>query len=89
MYILFLLKCTVWSRKKSKFIKEHDASGLLLEPNSPFHKILILRAIFQRYRMNEIVNKFLLAEDIFMLEMHIRQHGFIYSAGEPSTKKKK
>ena len=30
--------------------------------------------------MNEIVNKFLLAGDKFMPEMHLRQHGFTYSA---------
>ena len=33
--------------------------------------------------MNEIVNKFLLAEDKFMPEMHLRQHGFTYMPGEP------
>ena len=30
--------------------------------------------------MNEIVNKFLLARDKFMPEMHLRQPGFTYSA---------
>ena len=30
--------------------------------------------------MNEIVNKFLLAGDKFMLEMHLKQSGFTYSA---------
>ena len=30
--------------------------------------------------MNNIVNKFLLAGDKFMPEMHLRQHGFTYSA---------
>ena len=30
--------------------------------------------------MNEIVSKFLLAGDKFMLEMHFKQPGFIYSA---------
>ena len=30
--------------------------------------------------MNEIVNKFLLPGDKFMLEMHLRQPGFTYSA---------
>ena len=38
--------------------------------------------------MNEIVNKFLLAGDIFMSEMHLRQPGFIYSACGPFTKNK-
>ena len=38
--------------------------------------------------MNEIVKKFLLVEDKFMVEMHFRQPGFIYSACGPFTKKK-
>ena len=38
--------------------------------------------------MNEIINKFLLAEDKFMPEMHLRQPGFTYSACDPFTKHK-
>ena len=38
--------------------------------------------------MNEIVNKFLLADDKFMLEMHLKQPGFTYSACGPFTKNK-
>ena len=38
--------------------------------------------------MNEIVNKFLLAGDKFMPEMHLRQSGFTYSACGPFTKNK-
>ena len=38
--------------------------------------------------MNEIVNKFLLADDTFMPEMHIKQPGFTYSAYGPFTKNK-
>ena len=39
--------------------------------------------------MNEIVNKFLLAGDKFMPEMHLKQLGFTYSACGPFTKNKK
>ena len=39
--------------------------------------------------MNEIVNKFLLAGDKFMPEMHLRQPGFTYSACGHLQKKKK
>ena len=39
--------------------------------------------------MNKIVNKFLLAEEKFMPEMHLRQPGFMYSACGPLTKSKK
>ena len=36
--------------------------------------------------MNEIVNKFLLPGDKFLLEMHLKQPGFTYSACGPFTK---
>ena len=38
--------------------------------------------------MNEIVNKFLLAGEKFMPEMHLKQPGFTYSACESFTKNK-
>ena len=38
--------------------------------------------------MNERVNKFLLAGDKFMPEMHLKQLGFTYSACGPFTKNK-
>ena len=43
---------------------------------------------FKLYKMNEIVNEFLLVGDKFMLEMHLRQRGFTYSACGPFTKNK-
>ena len=38
--------------------------------------------------MNEIINKFLLAGDKFILEMHLKQPGFTYSACGPFTENK-
>ena len=38
--------------------------------------------------MNEIINKFLLAGDKFMPEMHLKQPCFTYSACGPFTKNK-
>ena len=38
-------------------------------------------------KMNEIVNKFLLADNNFMCEKHLKQPGFTYSACGPFTKK--
>ena len=38
--------------------------------------------------MNDIINKFLLAGDKFLSEMHLRQPEFIYSACGPFTKNK-
>ena len=40
------------------------------------------------YKMNEIVNTFLLAGDKSMPEMHLKQPGFSYSACGPFTKNK-
>ena len=39
-------------------------------------------------KLNKIVNKFLLAGDKFMPEMHLKQPGFTYSACGPFTKNK-
>ena len=76
--------------KKSKFIKHQDTSGLLssLGIKTRLRKIpLVVSLLFQRYeqvntryKMNEIVNRFLLAEDKFMPKMHLRQPKFTYSA---------
>ena len=43
---------------------------------------------FEEYKMNEIANKFLLAGDNFMPEMHLKQPEFTYSACGPFTKNK-
>ena len=39
--------------------------------------------------MNKVVNKYLLAGDMFMPELHLRQPGFTYSACGPFTKHRK
>ena len=39
-------------------------------------------------RINKIINEFLLAEEKFMPEMHLRQPRFTYSAYGPFTKNK-
>ena len=38
--------------------------------------------------MNNVINKFLLAGDTFMPEMHLRQTQFVYSACGPFTRHK-
>ena len=40
------------------------------------------------YKRNEIINKFLLAEDTLMSKMHLKQPGFTYSASGPFSKNK-
>ena len=76
---------------KSKFIKEQEARGLLrsLGIKTPLNQVSLLgRILFWRYKMNEIINKLLLAGDKFMPEMHLKQPGFTYSACGPFTKNK-
>ena len=62
--------------KKSRFMKNQEANGLLsnLGLKTPLSKIPLLgNILLQRYKMNEIVNKFILAGDKIMPEMHLRQ----------------
>ena len=86
--LMILSKC---GSKKSKFIKKQEVSGLLrkLGIKTPLSKIPVLGdVLFEIYKMNEIVNKFLLTGDKFMPEMHLRQPQFVYSACGPFTKNK-
>ena len=77
--------------KKSRFIKNEEAKGLLsnLYLRAPLNRVPIVGGIlFWEYKMNEIVNKFLLAGDKFVPEMHLKQPGFTYSACGPFAKNK-
>ena len=68
-----------WARcdnKTSRFIKNHEEKGPLLSD-----------ILFWLYKMNEILNKFLLAGDKFMSEMYFKQPGFTYSACGPFPKR--
>ena len=105
---MILSKCAICGSKKSRFIKNQEAKGLLsnLGIKTPLSKVPILGDILfwmqfhwmctclkdtsckQRIKMNEIVNKFLLAGDKFMPEMHLKQSGFTYSACGSFTKNK-
>ena len=89
---MILLECAVWDSKKSRFIKEREASRLSssLGLRTPFIKIFLSGDIlFERYKMNEVLDNFLLAGDKLMSGMHLRQRGFTCSAWESFTKNKK
>ena len=89
---MLLSKCAKWDSKKSRFIKNQEAKGLLsnLGIRIPLSKVpLLVIFFFISYKMNEIVNKFLLAGDKFMPEKHLKQPGFTYSTCGPFTKNKK
>ena len=87
--------------KKSKFIKDQEASGLFRSLGIKRHlskipalefvlKFLLwfrgINKLIQDIKLNEIAHKFLLAGDKFRHEMHLRQPGFTYSACGPFTK---
>ena len=80
--LMILSKCAICSNKKSRFIKEQEARGLLsnLGIRTPLSKTPLLNVLQ--------INEFLLAGDKFMPEMHLRQPGFTYSACGPFTKHK-
>ena len=72
--------------KKSKFFKEQEAKGLL---NSLGIKIPLLgNILFYRYKINEIVSKFLLARYKFIPEMRLKQPRFMDSSCGLFTKNK-
>ena len=84
-------KCSICEIKKSRFIKEQEAKGLLsnLEIKSPLSKIPLLNVLFcMHIKMNEIINRFLLVGDKFMPEMHLKQPGFTHSACGSFTKER-
>ena len=92
---MILSKCALCGSKKSQFIKNQEAKGLLskLSIRTPLSKIPLLGDILFLIciiikNMNEVVNKFLLAGDKFMSEMQLRQPVFTYSACGPFTKNK-
>ena len=74
--------------KKSRFMKEQEVKGLFtnLGLKTPLNKIPLLGDILFQYKMNKIINKFLLVGDNFMPEMQLKQPGFTKSACGPLTK---
>ena len=84
---IILSKCAKCGSKKSRFIKNQEAKGLLsnLDIRTPLSKVpywVILcfncmcfldTSSKAMYKMNEIVNVFSLAGDKFMPEMHLKQ----------------
>ena len=72
--IIMLSKSAVCGVKNSRFVKEQEAKGLFsnLGPKTPLNKIPLLCDISFWVYKNEIVNKYLLAGDKFMREMHLK-----------------
>ena len=94
---MLLTKCAICDSKKSRFIKNQEAKGILriLGFKTPLNKIPLLGDIvfwmqfhWSEKKKNEIVNTFLLAGNKFMPEMHLKQPGFTYNNRGPFTKNK-
>ena len=91
---MVLSKYAICDSKKSRFIKNQQAKGLLgnLGVRTPLSTNIrwyfVLNVHVELYKMNEIVNKFLLADDKFMPEKHLKQPGFTYSTCGTFTKSK-
>ena len=82
-------KCGVCDSKKSRFIKEQEASGLLISLGikTPLSKIPLVSPPFLRVQNEWNSKKKLLAGDKFMLDMHLRWPGFTCSACGSFAKK--
>ena len=81
--------------KNQNLLNKQEASRIIgnLGLKTPLNKIPLLGNIyFKKWmsdcKMNEIVNKFLFAQDEFMPEMHLKQPGFTYSVCGLFTKNK-
>ena len=89
---MILSKYAVCYCKELKFIKEQEGKGILSKLTGIKVPILndlpIANILFQKYKMNEIVNNLLLAGYKFMPEMHLKQSGFTYNACGPFSKNK-
>ena len=90
-----LSNCAIRNSKNSRFFKNEETKGLLsnLGLRTPLSKVYWVIFCFEcnsveSYKMNETVNKFLLAGDKFLPEMHLEQPGFTYSACGSFTKNK-
>ena len=85
------LNSKIFKTKKVKILKKQGAKELLssLGLKTWLSKIRLFGDIFfWVYKMNEIVNKFLLVDDKFMPEIQLKQAGCTYSASGPFTKNK-
>ena len=69
---MILSKCAMCGCKKSRFIKNQEAKGLLsnLGLRTLLIKLPILGDTFNMYKMSDIMSKFLLAGDKCMPKMH-------------------
>ena len=84
-------KCSICNNKKSTFIYNNlvlfDSLGLNT-PQNRMKNALWMLLDNKIINMNNVIDKFLLAGDKFMPEMHLRQPRFVYSACGSFTRHK-
>ena len=95
---MILSKCLTCGKKKSRFIKNQEAKGLLsnLSLRTSLSKVQIWgnilfwsATLLSCKKMNEIVKTLLLAGDKFMPEMHLKQSGLFIVLVDHLQKSKK
>ena len=95
---MILSKCLTCGKKKSRFIKNQEAKGLLsnLSLRTSLSKVQIWgnilfwsATLLSCKKMNEIVKTLLLAGDKFMPEMHLKQSGLFIVRVDHLQKSKK
>ena len=88
---MIISRCSICSNKKSTFISQGSRLLDSLGLNTPQNRMknALWSSLDNKItNMNNIINKFLLAGDKFMPEMHLRQSQFVYSACGPFTRHK-
>ena len=86
--VQILVTLKQWYYQNVQYVVIKNPDFLNIKKQRTLSKLPILGDIlFWTYKkMDEIVNKFLLAADKFMPEMHLKQPEFTYSACRPFTK---
>ena len=86
--------CKKYSANKNSNVRKTKQNKLMVLSNSAlcgkkkstFIKNKELNNFNEQFKMNKIINKFLLTGDKIMLELHLKQPGFTYSACGPFYK---
>ena len=91
----YWVSCKKYTANEKSNVKKTKQNKLMLKSNratcgkkkSTFLKNQELNNISNDYfKMNKIINKFVLTRDKFMPELHLKQQGFTYGVRGPFTK---
>ena len=88
---IMLSRCSICNNKKYEFVSQGSGifNSLVYNTNRDRIKDALLKVLDNKIiNIKNVINKFLLAGDKFMPEMHLRQPQFVYSACGPFTRHK-